>query len=153
MNIVGYTAICKKHRKLLITSIIVILISTLYSPQLAAIQISVPQNINEDYDGYIIKFNEEPLSISVQRFRDKIKNILIPVSEAILDKILVRKSLEYKEKILFEHKKAKEDILELVENDGYSEGIFSREFTVLFNGLTVKKIPDSVLENSIYQKR
>jgi len=151
MNIPNYLFLCEKYKKLLATLVIVFLLSTLYSPQLAALQISVPQNVsvNEDepnYDGYIIKFNEEPLSTSVYQLRDELKNILLSISETFADKILVQKALQYKDKILSDHRKAKEDILKLIENGSYSETIFSEEFTNLFNGLTIKKISDSVLK-------
>lgn len=152
MKILNYATLCGKHRKLLVTLVIFFLLSAPYIPQLAALQSSVlPQDksINGDalnYDDYIIKLSEEPLSTSIHRFRDNLKNILLPISETFIDKILVQKALQYKDKILSIHKKVKEDILKLVGNDGYSEEIFSREFTILFNGLTVKNIPDSVLE-------
>jgi hypothetical protein len=96
------------------------------------------------YDRYIIKFNEEPLSVFKHRFKDVLGNVFSRLSRKFVDKISNQMVLQFKNKILSLHSRAKDDILQLV--DSNSEEIFSGEFVVLFNGIVIKKVPDRVLE-------
>lgn len=145
----NYLDFCRKHRKLLVVLTIFFLVSTLYSSQSVAVWVYSAQSndIKYDvshYDRYIIKFNEEPLSTFRQQFKDKIKNVFSHLTEKVVDKLLTQKVLQYKNRILSLHRKAKEDILKLVGSS--SEEIFSGEFVVLFNGIAIKKVPDIILE-------
>lgn len=147
MRDIGFIISNKNLRKLYATFIIVILLTTLNIQQLSALQTSNSLlNIDKDYDGYIIKFKEESLSVFAHKFKNRMNIFLLPIADYFTDKILASKVKEYKEKILFTHTKAKNDILELIGNDYDSKDIISREFTNLFNGMTIKKISTSVLE-------
>ena len=125
---------------------IVFLLSTLYSPQSvdAFVYISQDYKSSSNYGGYIIKFNEEPLSIFENRLRGEMKNLFPHLTEKLFNVVLAQRVLDYKNKILSIHRDAKEDILRLV--GGNSEDIFSKEFSVLFNGITIKKVPEIILE-------
>jgi len=142
---------CKRYRKLIVLLIIVFLVSTVYTSQSFAVQVYISESktIDEDtscYNGYIIEFNEEPLSTFKLRIEDKINDVFSYLAEKVTDKLIVQKLLHYKNKILSLHLRAKEDISELVDNGYDSEEFFSREFSVLFNGIAIKKVPDVILE-------
>jgi len=151
MMILSHPGLCGKHRKLLVVLIIVFLVSTVYTSQSFAAQVHISQSkdIDDDascYDGYIVKFNEEPLSTFRHQFKDEIKNVFSHLTEKVVDSLLTQKVLQYKNEILSLHRKAKEDILKLVDKGCDSEEIFSREFIILFNGIAIKKVPDAILE-------
>ena len=99
---------------------------------------------NSVNDKYIIKFNEEPLSIFENRVKTEMKNLFPHLTEKLFNEILNRRVLQHKNKMLSIHRDVKEVILELVNRN--SEDIFSREFTVLFNGITMGEIPNVILE-------
>ena len=99
---------------------------------------------NSVNDKYIIKFNEEPLSIFENRVKTEMKNLFPHLTEKLFNEILDQRVLQHKNKILSIHRDVKEVILELVNRN--SEDIFSREFTVLFNGITMGEIPNVILE-------
>jgi len=127
--------------------IIVFLLLSLHGPPSIAMLIGSPQIRDMDNsinDKYIIKFAEEPLSIFENRVKIEMKNLFPHLTEKLFNEILGRQVLQHKNKILLIHRDVKEVILELVNRN--SEDVFSREFTVLFNGMTIKKIPDAILE-------
>jgi hypothetical protein len=72
------------------------------------------------------------------------KNLFPHLTEKLFNEILDQRVLQHKNKILSIHGDVKEVILELVNRN--SEDIFSREFTALFNGITIGEIPDAILE-------
>ena len=127
--------------------IIVFLLLSLHGPPSIAMLIDSPHigdMGNSVNDKYIIKFTEEPLSIFENRVKTEMKNLFPHLTEKLFNEILDRQVLQHKNKILLIHRDVKEAILKLVNRN--SEDVFSREFTVLFNGMTIKKIPDAILE-------
>lgn len=148
MKILSYFSFYKKHRKLLVTLTMVLLLSTLYGPKSVAVwsnNIARNNYTNRDaYDSYIIKFNGEPISIFQNRIRNEMKNLFLHLTEKAFNYLLAKRVLEHKNKILSIQGNAKENILELVNKN--PEEIFSKEFSVLFNGVVVKRLPDAILE-------
>ncbi len=127
--------------------IIIFLLLSLHGPPSIAMLIDISQIKdmgNSVNDKYIIKFNEEPLSIFENRVKTEMKNLFPHLTEKLFNELLDRRVLQHKNKILSIHRNVKEVILELVNRN--SEDIFSREFTVLFNGITIGEIPDVILE-------
>jgi len=127
--------------------IIIFLLLSLHDPPSIAMLIDISQIKdmgNSVNDKYIIKFNEEPLSIFENRVKTEMKNLFPHLTEKLFNEILDRQVLQHKNKILSIHRDVKEVILELVNRN--SEDIFSRGFTVLFNGITIGEIPDAILE-------
>jgi len=147
MKILSYFSFYKKYRKLLAILTIVLLLSTLYGPQSVAVWSNVAQNnsANSDvYDGHIIKFDGEPLSIFENRIRNEMKNLFLHSTEKAFNYLLAKRVLEHKNKILLIQGNVKENILKLVDKN--PKDIFSKEFSGLFNGMVVTKLPDAILE-------
>ena len=147
MRILNHSNSYKNHRKSFVTLIIIFLLLSLHGPPSIAMLIDSSQIKdmgNSVNDKYIIKFNEEPLSIFENRVKTEMKNLFPHLTEKLFNEILDRQVLQHKNKILLIHRDVKEVILELVNRN--SEDIFSREFTVLFNGITIGEIPDAILE-------
>ena len=147
MKILSYFSFYKKYRKLLAILTIVLLLSTLYGPQSVAVWSNIAQNndANSDtHDGYIIKFDREPLSIFENRIRNEMKNLFLHLTEKAFNYLLTKRVLEHKNKISLIQRNVKEDILKLVDKN--PEDIFSKEFSVLLNGVVVTKLPDTILE-------
>ena len=147
MRILNHSNSYKNHRKSFVTLIIIFLLLSLHGPPSIAMLIDSSQIKDVDNsvnDKYIIKFNEEPLSIFENRVKTEMKNLFPHLTEKLFNKIIDQRVLQHKNKILSIHSSVKEVILELVNRN--SEDIFSREFTVLFNGITIGEIPDAILE-------
>ena len=147
MRILNHPNSYKNHGKLFVTLIIIFLLLSLHGPSSIAMLIissQIKDTNNRINDKYIIKFNEEPLSIFENRVKTEMENLFLHLTEKLFNEILDRRILQHKNKILSIHRDVKEVILELVNEN--SEGIFSREFTVLFNGITIGEIPDAILE-------
>ena len=148
MKILSYFSFYKKNRKLLETLAVVLLLSTLYGSQSVAVwsnNIALNDGAKRNaYEGYIIKFDEEPISIFENRVRNEMKNLFLHLNEKTFNYLLAKRVLEHKNKILSIHWNVKENILKLVNKN--SEDIFLKEFSVLFNGMLVKKLPDVILE-------
>jgi len=133
--------------KSFVTLILIFLLLSLHGPPSIAMLINSTQIKdmgNTVNDKYIIKFNEESLSIFESRVKTEMKNLFPHLTEKLFNEILDRQVLQHKNKILSIHGDVKDVILELVDRN--SEDIFSREFTVLFNGITIGEIPDAILE-------
>ena len=147
MRVINYSNSYKNHRKLLVMLIIIFLLLPLHGSLSIAMLIDSSQTKdmgNSVNDKYIIKFNEEPLSIFENRVKTEMKNLFPHLTEKLFNEILNRRVLQHKNKMLSIHRDVKEVILELVNRN--SEDIFSREFTVLFNGITMGEIPNVILE-------
>ena len=147
MRALNHSNSYKDHRKSFVTLIIIFLILSLHGPSSIAMLIDSSQIKDMDNsvnDKYIIKFNEEPLSIFENRVKTEMENLFPHLTEKLFNEILDRQVLQHKNKILSFHRDVKEVILELAARN--SEDIFSREFTVLFNGITIGEIPDAILE-------
>jgi len=147
MRIFNHSNSYKNRRKSFVMLIIIFLLLSLHGSPSIAMLIDSP-NIgdmsNSVNDKYIIKFTEEPLSIFENRVKTEMKNLFPHLTEKLFNEILDRQVLQHKNKILLIHQDVKEAILELVNRN--LEDVFSREFTVLFNGMTIKKTPDAILE-------
>jgi serine protease AprX len=138
-------------RKIALALTIVFSISLVTISHSVNAQFYVSQNITigdktSCYEGYIIEFNEEPISTFKCRFKDKIEGFFSYLTEKIADNILAQKVSDHKNNLLSLHRNAKEDILKLFDKSCDSEDIFSREFIDLFNGIAIKNIPDKTLE-------
>ena len=99
-----------------------------------------------DYDGYIIQFIEEPLIRFKNRFLEKIKIFISHLSEKIANSFLNRNIQKHKEKLLNLHIKAKENISKITGGDLAFKNIFSREFIDVFNGISIRKVSEELID-------
>jgi len=147
MKILSYFNFYKKYGKQLTLFTIIFLLSTLYNPQSVAVWTNISNNNSENndaHDCYIIKFDGEPLSIFENRIKNEMRNLFLHITEKAFNYLLSKRVLEHKNKILSVQGDAKENILKLVNKN--REEIFFKEFSVLFNGMVVKNIPEIILE-------
>lgn len=87
-----------------------------------------------DIQGYIIKFNDEPL---FKHFKE---------NSIKLNDFSFKESIQkYKEKLISLHNKAKYEIKRLIRTDISIKELISSEFYNLFNGMCIKKINDDEL--------
>lgn len=127
-------------KKLLPLLIVFLLFNVLeYSSSAANIQTTTENDIS-DYNGYIIKFYEDPISVFKNQIKENIKNVLSP-DVTITEKIQI-----YKEKLLSLHSQAKNDILNLIGNTFASQKVFSWSFTNLFNGIKIEDVSNEIVE-------
>jgi len=145
--------IYKNIGKLLTILVAAFFISTLFSAfftaagnKISNYPIKTVENSEVNFDGYIIQFVDEPISVFKNQFRVKMKEVFSDLASLVFNSLFNQKIVQYKDKLLLVHKTAKEYILKLLGNDEASEKIFSRSFTGLFNGMSIKNIPDDVVE-------
>ena len=140
------------NRKLFAILIVVFLLTTLFNINSIAVKTQTLNIVDEnsvndsDLDGYIIQFKEEPLLRFKNRFTEKIKIIFSHLSKKVADVFLSQNVKNHKYKLVSIHRKAKEDILELFGGDDLSEKMFSRGFITLFNGITLKSVPEELVK-------
>jgi len=145
--------IYKKIKKLLTILVTAFFISTLFSvfftasgDKISSYSIKTGENSKVNFDGYIIQFVDEPISVFKNKLRVKMKEFFSDLASLVSSSLFNQKLVQYKDKLLLVHKTAKEYILKLLGNDKESEEIFSRSFTGLFNGMSIKNVPDDVVE-------
>ncbi len=127
-----------KYAKTLVIIIVFILLFTVYNPQTNAFNVHFKKDmdVEEDivgYNRYIIKLDDEPISVFKQRL----------ISEG---DFFAQKLVEYKNKILSTHNSVKNSIIDLIDGKLKSEKIFVLEFTDLFNGIVVESLPRGLLD-------
>ncbi|MCK5636483.1 MAG: S8 family peptidase, partial [Thermoplasmatales archaeon] len=89
----------------------------------------------------IVQFNDEPILKFKTRFIEKIKSFFTHLTEKAAEVFLNSNVQEHQDKILSIHKKAKEDITDIVGNyDSFGE------FFDLFNGICIKNIQRDDIE-------
>jgi hypothetical protein len=142
------------HKRLVATLVIILLLVTTFNISSVS---SETNNVDDeqDYDGYIIEFIEEPLIRFKNRLIETIKNVYSYFSEKAANIFLNQKTQDHEEKLSSLHKTAKQEILELI-GDSSSTDIFSNDFTNLFNGILIKNIPSELIkkiENLPYVKK
>jgi len=145
--------IYKNIGKLLTILVVAFFISTLFSAfftasgtKLSNYSIKVGENSEVNFDGYIIQFVDEPISVFKNQLRIKMKEFFSDLASFVFNSLFNQKIVQYKDKLLSVHKTAKEYILKLLGNEESSEKIFSSSFTGLFNGMSIKNVPDDVVE-------
>ena len=145
--------IYKNSGKLLAVLITAFFLSTVFSASFTATGTKLSnystktiENGKVSFDDYIIQFVDEPVSAFKNQFRVKIKEAFPDLAKIVVNSVFNQKIVQYKDKLLSAHKTAKEDILKLLGSDEASEKIFSRSFTGLFNGMSIKNVPDDVVE-------
>jgi len=126
-----------KYSKPLVMIIVFIFLFTFYVPHANALVFNLKENklIDEDivdYNRYIIKLEDEPVSVFKQRL----------ISEG---NFFAQRLVEYKNKILSTHDNVKKSIENLLDEKLKSLKIFSLEFTDLFNGIVVENLPRDLL--------
>ncbi len=101
-------------------------------------------NSNKNYNGYIIEFVEDSLLKFKNLLRNKINEFVIKFTEKAKDIFLRVQIQNYKQKLISIQKNAKTEILNLLGHKNLD--IFSSEFTDIFNGISIKEIPDEIIE-------
>ena len=128
-------------RYLLIILITLIILSTLYNNSSDGLVIqNYISNKSTNFEGYIIQFNEEPIVEFMNKLKTRIKNNFLDLSEKIEKMFIIQYIKNYKNKLLSDHKNAKEEILKILGNNGLSKKILLKEFIEIFNGITIKNI-------------
>lgn len=138
-------------RKITLALTIVFLISIAGISQSVSAQFYISQNMDRGddtscYNGYIIEFNEEPVSTFRYKFKNNMESLFSNLTEKVANILLDQKVLCHKNNLLSLHRSAKEDILKLFDKICDSEDIFSGEFIDLFNGLAINSLPEILLE-------
>jgi len=134
-------------KKQLITILILLsLFSTLFSFSSTASKSNFSSFNGDSLNGYIIEFEDEPLSVFKTRFKDFIKNIFVNIAETVSNRLLNENVTLHKEKILSVQETAKRDILDILGNDRPLKNIISKTFTNVFNGFFIKDVSESIIE-------
>ena len=147
-----------KNSKLLSILIVVLLVSAVYTSQSIALvaNAQLGKNIGEDtsnYNQFIVKFNDVPLITFKNDLKDKMENLFTHLPKNVANELLAQWVLQHKNKILSRHMEAKESISKLTGKT--TDGLFSGELTILFNGIIIKNISQSAIkkiENLSYVK-
>jgi len=151
--------ISKKLKNKLVFFIIFILLLVESSELILGANIS---NLNSSSDekiissSYIIEFKDDCIISFKTKLKNKFKNFISSFSEKKIDS-LFRKNIEnYEIKLLNLHKIAKNDIKNIVGEKFSKNNIISKEFSTVFNGMSIKNIPKDCLykiENLSYVKK
>ena len=130
--------------KLIVFGIILFFINTTFN--ISTAQLLEKQNIkkeSENFNGYIIQFFDDPIISYKKQFQDKVKDFLN------------EKVQKHKNELVLLHKKAKNEILNIIDSFNKNKQIFSNEFYNLFNGLCIDEIDKEslqLIENLSYVK-
>jgi subtilisin family serine protease len=126
--------------KRIFTSLIVIfLLITLFNISSGSSVNQASYIVDEpDFDGYIIQFNEEPVLRFKNRFVEKVSDVF-----------LTEWVQKYKDGLLSLHKRAKDEITDLLGGSDSAKDFFSTEFFDLFNGICIKNVQDDVVNEII----
>lgn len=139
-------------RRLFAILIIIFILTGLFNVSSVAKSNQVSNLVNKisvddesDFDGYIVQFKEEPLLRFKNQLKTKIKNLFSILNEKATDIFLTQEIRNYKDKLITLHQNTKEDILKLIGKDASYGKIFSRDFINVFNGISIKNVPDELL--------
>ena len=127
----------------LVFTILIVFLLLCTSLSVSAINLSYNdenQNTNKNNE-YIIQFNEDPIFTFKNKLRENSKEILSDTVEKILNKVFNQNTIIYKNKIIALHYRAKKDILKILGDEANLNEVFSKDFFMLFNGISVKNIP------------
>ncbi len=131
------------NKRLFAVLIIIFLLAASLNFSSTALSVEVSSNTDEelDFDGYIVQFNDEPILKFKTQLIEKIKSFFTHLTEKAAEVFLNNNVQEHQDKILSIHKKAKEDITDIVGNyDSFGE------FFDLFNGICIKNIQRDDIE-------
>ncbi len=117
--------------------VVLFLLTTLFVSHSTALKVDITKdNGASDYDGYIIKFTDEPLSMYRNRFSH--------FGGIVLNRFIDQKVATYNDKLCSLHNTAKEDITKILGEK--AEKIFLKDFRLVFNGIIIKKVSHVFLE-------
>lgn len=142
---------CIRYVKLsAITIIFIFSFSSLNSISLGINVLSTNINLAEgqelDFEGYIIKFKDDPISVYKSKIVNSVKETFTVLSEKLKNEIIKSKILDYKNTLLSHHNEVKEEIISLLGGNIENDKLFYAEFTELFNGLAIKNVARDVLD-------
>ena len=110
--------IYKNIGKLLTILVAAFFISTLFSAfftaagnKISNYPIKTVENSEVNFDGYIIQFVDEPISVFKNQFRVKMKEVFSDMASLVFNSFFNQKIVQYADKLLSVHKTAKEYIL------------------------------------------
>ena len=144
MRISNYHNFSIKNEKIFVSIIIILIIPLFFNYQSSGIYCMNSYRhkeilYNDDYNGYILKFCNESISSFWNRIRNEKNFYSLNINENFLNRIIKQRILSYKNEILSLHRRAKVDILKLLELE--SNDLFMKDFLTLINGIMVKNIP------------
>ncbi|UCF49081.1 MAG: S8 family serine peptidase [Thermoplasmatales archaeon] len=138
-----------KFKKSIVVLIVFILLTSIFNFNSAAINIinSETNHIENksNFNQYIIQFKNEPLIRFRNRLKIIVKHLFLNLTENVKNNFISQKIYEYKNSLISNHTKIKEDILKLLDDDISFHGIFLRDFYDLFNGISIKGITEELV--------
>jgi subtilisin family serine protease len=96
------------------------------------------------FDGYIIEFVEDSLLEFKNVLRKRINDFIIKFSDSSKDSFLKTQIQNHKDKLITIQNQVKAEILKLLGSDDTE--IFSSEFFEVFNGISIKNIPEEIIQ-------
>ena len=100
----------------------------------------VVTNKNIEVNDYIVHFKEKSIVSFSNRISSVFNTCFSNFNKKITNKFFDNSIQKHKNKLLSIHNNAKKDILNIMGEDTESKKIFSKEFIMLFNGISVKNI-------------
>jgi hypothetical protein len=138
-----------KFKKSIVVLIVFILFTSIFNFNSAAINIinseTNPIENKSNFNQYIIQFKNEPIISFRNRLKIIAKHIFLNLTENVKNNFISQKIYEYKNSLISNHTKIKEDILKLLDDDISFHGIFLKDFYDLFNGISIKGISEELL--------
>jgi len=132
-------------KKTMISLILFMLFTTIFNFNTVAYNFLNSESKKSNFDGYIIELNDEPVFSFVKKLKLSTNIILSNFTEKFNNSFFSKKIHDYKDKLKSAHENIKNEILTIINFKDASNRLFKREYYELFNGLSIKKISDTVL--------